>query len=200
MHIKNEFEVPLPPAEAWSLLMNVPVAASCFPGAELNETIDANNYKGRVAVKLGPVKMAFSGKLRLDNRDDARRSASVKATWTETKGRGNAVTVTRFSLRDQGSGTLVVVESDLQLAGQVAQYGRGAGMISELSAQLIAKFANNLRAHIQAASAPQSIVQPAAAAPREIPPERPAAPPAKEISVIELLWKALVDRFKRLFS
>jgi len=200
MQIKNEFEVPLPPAEAWSLLMNVPVTASCFPGAELTETIDADNYKGRVAVKLGPVKMAFSGKLRVHNRDDARRSAAVKATWTETKGRGNAVTVTRFSLREQGSGTLVVVESELQLAGQVAQYGRGAGMISEISAQLISKFAENLRAHIHPVSSVAT-----EAKPEQPKPEQPKAGqlkpvPQKEISVIALLWRALIQRFKRIFS
>jgi uncharacterized protein len=205
MQIKNQFEVPLPPAEAWSLLMNVPVTASCFPGAELTETIDADNYKGRVSVKLGPVKMAFSGKLRVNNRDDARRSAAVKATWTETKGRGNAITVTRFSLREQGAGTLVVVESELQLAGQVAQYGRGAGMISEISAQLISKFAENLRAHIQPPRAVASETnrkqptqrQPEADQPRA---EQPRAEPQNEISVLALLWRALVSRIKRLFS
>lgn len=193
MQIKNQFEVPLPPGEAWALLMNVPVTASCFPGAELTETIDAENYRGRVAVKLGPVKMAFTGKLRVDNRDDSRRSAAVKATWTETKGRGNAVTVTRFSLREQGGGTLVAVETDLQLAGQVAQYGRGAGMISEISAQLISKFSENLRAHIQPASPPRNEAKPQQPVP-------PPSPPQKEISVIALLWKALVDRIKRLFT
>jgi carbon monoxide dehydrogenase subunit G len=178
MQIKNEFEVPLPPAAAWSLLMDIAQTAACFPGAELTATVAADHYKGRVTVKLGPVTMLFAGDLKIADRNDAQYSATVRANWTETRGRGNALTVTRFVLRECAGGTRVEVDSDVQLAGQVAQYGRGAGMIAAVSAQLIAVFADNLRARIGAAA--------------------PAAP--AEFSVFRLLWKALVDRLKRLFT
>jgi carbon monoxide dehydrogenase subunit G len=190
MQIDNQFEVLLAPAEAWSLLMNVPLTASCFPGAELTETIAADRYKGRVTIRLGPATMVFSGNLQVEDRDDGQHSATVKATWTETRGRGNAVTLTRFTMQEHDGGTRVVVRTDLQLAGQVAQYGRGAGMVSEVSAQLIAKFAENLRAHIRAPS-------PVPGDPRT---QQPLPSRQTEISVIELLWRALVNRFKRIFS
>ncbi len=190
MQIKNRFEVPMSPAAAWSLLMNIPAIVPCFPGAELVETLDADSYRGRVTVKLGPVTMVFSGNLRIENRDEVRRSATVKATWAETKGRGNAITVTHFVMREHDSGTLVDIDSDVQLAGQVAQYGRGAGMISELSAQLISRFSENLRAHIRALS-------PTPSEPRT---GEQATLLQKEIPVLELLWKALVNRLKRIFS
>lgn len=190
MQIRNKFEVPIPPAAAWSLLMNIPETVPCFPGAELVETIAADRYKGRVTVKLGPITMVFTGNLQIENRDDVQRSGAVKASWTETRGRGNAVTVTRFTLGEHGGGTRVVLDSDLQLAGQVAQYGRGAGMIAEVSAQLIATFAENLRAHIHAKS-------PAPDGPRAAEPARPSQ---TAISAIDLLWKALVARLKRIFS
>jgi uncharacterized protein len=190
MQVQNRFDVPMPPAEAWVFLMNIPSTVAAFPGAELVETIDEDNYKGRITVKLGPLGMVFLGKLRIQNRDAAARSAIVKATWTETKGRGNAITVTRFRMREQGSGTMVEVDSDVQLAGQVAQYGRGAGMISEVSAQLISRFAENLRARINAVS-PKVDAAPA---------EQHAAPRHKELSVLGLLWSAVLNRFKRLFN
>jgi carbon monoxide dehydrogenase subunit G len=188
MQIKNEFEVVLPPAAAWALLMDVPRTTACFPGAELTATIDEDHYKGRVTVKLGPVTMLFTGDLRIENRDNARHSATVKANWTETKGRGNAVTVTRFSLGESAGGTRVDVDSDVQLAGQVAQYGRGAGMISAVSAQLITTFADNLRAGVRS-------LPPRAAQDEERPPST-----AKELAVFPLLWKALVNRVKHFFS
>ena len=72
--------------------------------------------------------------------------------------------------------------SDLQLAGQVAQYGRGAGMISAISAQLIATFAENLRARIQAVDADGAVP--------------PATKAASEISGITLLAKAWGNRLK----
>jgi carbon monoxide dehydrogenase subunit G len=185
MQIQNQFEIPVSPSAAWALLMDVPQTATCFPGAELTATIDADHYKGRVTVKLGPVTMLFAGDLTIENRDDARHSATVKANWTETKGRGNAVTITRFALQKCMGGTRVDVDSDVQLAGQVAQYGRGAGMISAVSAQLITTFSDNLRARIRAAAAHDTQPSPAA---------------TTELSVFLLLWKTLFARIKRLFS
>ena len=184
MHINNAFDVPLPPAAAWAMLMNVPETAACFPGAGSIEQISADQYKGRVTVKLGPLTMVFSGNLRIEDRDDATQSGAVKATWAETKGRGNAITVTRFALQEQANGTQVTMQSELQLAGQIAQYGRGVGMISAISAQLIATFADNLRARIQAA-------EPAGATCPE-----PAHKAAPEISGLTLIAKTLVNRLK----
>ena len=187
MQIQNQFEIPVPPAAAWALLMDVPRTAACFPGAELTATIDADHHKGRVTVKLGPVTMLFAGDLKIEDRDDAQHRATVKANWTETKGRGNAATVTRFALQEYAGGTRVDVDSDVQLAGQVAQYGRGAGMISAVSAQLITAFADNLRVRIQAS------------APRDTLEARPLPAAPTELSVFQLLWKAAVNWFKRLW-
>lgn len=183
MQIENHFEIPIPPTAAWTILMDVAQTAACFPGAGMIEAISADQYKGRVTVKLGPLTMVFSGNLRIEDRDDSAHSAIVKANWTETKGRGNANTVTRFALQEQDGGTRVTLQSDLQLAGQVAQYGRGVGMISAISAQLTATFAENLRARIQAVEAGETL-----------PVEGQAAP---EISGLTLIAKALGNRLKR---
>ena len=148
MQVQNKFEVPIPPDAAWSFLMDIPSTVPCFPGAELVEQLDDGRYKGRVTVKLGPLAMVFNGIVRIEERDDAAHSGTIKATWTEAKGRGNANTVTRFRMSATDTGTAVVLDSDIQLAGQVAQYGRASGMIADISAQLIAKFADNLRARV----------------------------------------------------
>ncbi len=153
MQVENRFEIPVPPSLAWPILMNIPESAACFPGAGAIEAITAEQYKGRVTVKLGPLTMVFAGNLRIEGRDDSAYCAAIHANWSETRGRGNAVTVTRFTLQEHAGGTLVALQSDLQLAGQVAQYGRGVGMISAISAQLISTFADNLRAKIQAGGA-----------------------------------------------
>ena len=129
-------------------------------------------------MKLGPLTMIFAGNLRLENRDESAYGAVIKAAWAETKGRGNANTMTRFSLQPHEGGTRVTLHSDLQLAGQVAQYGRGVGMISAISAQLIAAFADNLRAGLQGAGAGG------------------AAAAAEEISGLTLIAKALGSRLK----
>ena len=65
----NSFDVPLRPAEAWPLLMDIQRIAPCMPGAEVTEVIDDTTYKGRIAVRLGPVALAFAGVIKLEALD-----------------------------------------------------------------------------------------------------------------------------------
>jgi uncharacterized protein len=174
VRIQNQFDVPVALSDAWAFLMNIPATVPCFPGAELVEQMDDNNYKGRVTVRLGPLTMIFNGKLRLDNADAAAHTGSVNATWAEAKGRGNATTVTRFTMSEHEGGTRVELDTDVQLAGQVAQYGRGTGMIADISAQLVSKFADNLRARLDDTAMEHT-----------------------EISGLSLASRALLNRFKK---
>ena len=61
MEFDNAFEVPLPPAQAWPVLMDIRGIAPCMPGAKLTEVIDDKNYKGNISVRLGPVALTFAG-------------------------------------------------------------------------------------------------------------------------------------------
>ena len=79
MEFDNSFEIPLPPDQAWPVLMDVARIAPCMPGAELTEITDARNYKGKISVRLGPVSLAFAGKIALEDVDDAKHTARVKA-------------------------------------------------------------------------------------------------------------------------
>ncbi len=135
--------------------MNVPETAACFPGASDIVQTGPDQYTGKVTVKLGPLTMVFAGRMQLESRDDATHSAVVTATWRETRGRGNAVTVSKFRLSElsaEGAATRASLNTDLQLAGQVAQYGRASGMLAVLSGQLVADFAKRLHARLSGAT------------------------------------------------
>ena len=81
MRIENRFEVPMAPGEAWSFLMDIPATVPCFPGAELVEQIDHDNYKGRVTVKLGPLDDGLQRQAsHRRTSDEAACSGTVKAT------------------------------------------------------------------------------------------------------------------------
>jgi len=150
VQIRNCFQVPVPVHEAWDFLLDIPSTIACVPGAELTETVDAENYRGRITVKLGPLAMVFTGRVRVETCDASSRSGSLRGSWSEVKGRGNANAVTRFAMEGTDAGTRVDFETEIELAGQVAQYGRGAGMIAGISSELIARFADNLRARLSA--------------------------------------------------
>ena len=184
MEFDNSFEVPLPPAQTWALLMDIPRIAPCMPGAELTEIVDAQNYKGKIAVRLGPVALAFAGRVAFDSIDEANRTARVTAQGSDAKGRGGANATATFRIEPSGDGAKVLIHTELMLSGAVAQYGRGVGMIQATAAQIIGQFANNLRRHF-------------AGQPDGAPASDTALPPAaKPISGLSVVAKALFDRRK----
>jgi carbon monoxide dehydrogenase subunit G len=179
MEFDNTFDVPLAPDQAWRVLMDIPRIAPCMPGAELTEVVDARNYKGKISVRLGPVALAFAGRVELDAIDDANRSARVKAQGSDAKGRGAANATASFRIEPAGAGSKVLIHTDLMLSGAVAQYGRGVGMIQATAAQIISQFAGNLRAQLarEGAPPPAATAPPVAAAAPATQAPPPAAPP-----------------------
>src|SRR5436309_2527392 len=144
MEFDNSFEVPLPPEQAWKTLLDIERIVPCMPGAALSEVLGENRYKGSIAVRLGPVSLTFAGIVTFEQIDAAARSARVSAQGSDAKGRGGASAVSVFRLEPAGSGSRVLVHTNLALTGAVAQYGRGVGVIQATAAQLINQFADCL--------------------------------------------------------
>ena len=193
MEFDNSFEVPLPPAEAWPVLMDIRRIAPCMPGAELTEVIDATTYNGKISVRLGPVALTFAGTVKLEEIDNANHKARVRAQGADAKGRGSAQAAATFRLEPAGTGSKVLVHTDLALAGAVAQYGRGVGMIQATAASLIGQFATALKAQL-AQRDPAAAASPASTV---------AEPPpafAKPISGFTLIAKVLWDAILRLVT
>jgi uncharacterized protein len=212
MEFDNSFDVPLPPERAWAVLMDIPRIAPCMPGAELSEVVDAQTYKGKIAVRLGPVALSFAGRVEIDAIDGANRSARVKAQGSDAKGRGAANATAAFHIEPAGDGSRVLIHTDLMLSGAVAQYGRGVGMIQATAAQIIGQFAGNLRAQLAhegapaTAPAPSAAAAPAsAAAPQQSQPRAASAPPsmpaaARPISGLSLLARVIWQQIVALFT
>jgi uncharacterized protein len=55
IRIRNSFLITAPAEQAWTVLNDIERVASCVPGAKLIEIAGDNIYKGRIAVRLGPV-------------------------------------------------------------------------------------------------------------------------------------------------
>jgi carbon monoxide dehydrogenase subunit G len=203
MEFDNSFEVPLPPAEAWKVLLDIEGIAPCMPGAELSEVLGENSYKGKINVRLGPVALTFAGVVKVEDIDNDKHSARVAAQGTDAKGRGGAQAASVFRLEPAGSGCKVLVHTNLNLSGAVAQYGRGVGIIHATATQLMNQFAKNLKEKLAPGRAPAAPVAPSAAAPPSQPPPvaRPAASasPAKPIAGFSLLAKVIWNWITGLF-
>jgi carbon monoxide dehydrogenase subunit G len=163
MLIKSDFEVAQPVEKVWRFFENIPQVAACLPGAELTDDLGDDKYLGKVAVRMGPVKLQFSGTAQIKERDDAAKRIVVDAAGADEKGRGQAAMLVTAQLSATSGGTKVEVAQDLQLSGAAAQYGRG--MISDVTAVLMSDFAKNMQTRIGALEQGLSPEQIANAAP-----------------------------------
>ena len=191
MDIKNDFEVPLPVDDAWKILMDIRKITPCLPGAELLEVVDPNTYKGKVAVRLGPVALSFLGTARFEEINDVAHRARVKGQGSDAKGRGGASGVVSFALSPVVGGTRVDVATTLNLSGSVAQYGRGTGMIQDVASQIIGQFASALQEMLKyekAVNARRTDPNPSAVA---LSPPAPAKPISGFTLMLRVIWNSL---------
>jgi uncharacterized protein len=189
MLIKNEFEVAEPVDKIWQFFQNVPQVAACLPGAELTEDLGDDKYKGKVAVRMGPVRLQFAGTADITERDETAKRMVVHASGADEKGRGQANMVITATLARTGRGTSRVgVVQELQLSGAAAQYGRG--MITDVTAVLMRDFSANMQNRIERLDLGESAEQVAAT----------AAAPAKGFTLgIRAALMALNRVFRRFF-
>ncbi len=186
MLIKNDFEVAVPVDKVWRFFDDIPRVAACLPGTELTDDLGDDKYAGKVAIRMGPVKLQFDGTAEIRERDDANRRIVVDAAGADEKGRGQAAMLVTAQLVPTSTGTRVQVEQDLQLSGAAAQYGRG--MISDVTAVLMRDFAGNMQNRITAMD-------------RGVSPDQvAAAKPASGLAIgARAVWMALARVARRFF-
>ena len=159
MELTNEFHVNVPIERAWAVLTDIETIAPCMPGAALEE-IEGDEYRGGVKIKVGPITAQYKGKATFLSKDDANHVAVLKAEGRDTKGQGNASATITATLKTAGSGTDVVVSTDLTITGKVAQFGRG--VLADVSAKILNQFVNCLEHDVLAT--PEETVASVAAA------------------------------------
>ena len=204
MDLHHEFTVPVPAADAWKILTNLERLAPCLPGAQLTE-IEGDIYRGQVKIKVGPILAQFKGQASFVSRDDTNFLASLKAEGRDTGGKGNAsATITARLEPVSASSAKCTVDTQLNISGKVAQFGRGA--LADVSDKLLLQFVDNLNTLIASQpveSAPAAAPSATSAAPSA--PDAPSATPSvrkieqtQEVAPLNLLDTAGSTIAKRL--
>ena len=149
IELDNSFTVPVPPEQAWDVLLDVERIAPCMPGASVT-SVEGDEIEGQVKVKLGPLSLTYKGTAKFTDKDQANRAISIEATGKETRGSGTASATVQANLTPgEGAGqTLVSIHTSLNVTGKPAQFGRS--LLPEVSGKLIQQFATNLEALINA--------------------------------------------------
>ncbi len=176
MLLTNEFVVHRPLEETWAVLTDLERIAPCMPGAQLT-SVQGDEYHGKVKVKVGPMTAQFSGVATFKERDAAAHRAVIDARGRDATGKGRASALVTAVLVPDGDATKVTVETDLTIAGPLAQMGRST--IGDISTRLLGQFVTNLEAQLAATpptASPETPASPGAASPAAASPA--AASPA----------------------
>src|SRR4051812_16215560 len=129
-----------------------------MPGAAL-DSVDGDDFTGRVKVKLGPINLTYQGKASFVEKDETAHRAVIDARGKDQRGNGTAAAVITAKLAPEGSITRVDVVTDLNITGRPAQFGRG--VMTDVGNKLLGQFADKLAAQLGAgAAAPQPAAQP----------------------------------------
>lgn len=142
MKLENEFTVNASMDESWNAMLDLEKVTPCLPGAQLTEQV-GDEYKGTMTVKMGPVTQKYNGTVKVEEADESAHRAVIKADGKDARGQGTASATITSTLHDGGNGSVRVhVETDMQLTGKVAQFGRG--MHKEVAAKIMDRFSDCL--------------------------------------------------------
>ncbi len=179
MEITKTFSVKAPPAAVWAFLTDPHRVARCLPGAALGEQLDDKTYSGTMTVKVGPVSSSYKGKVIFERLDPSTRTAEIRASGQDVRGKGGADLQLTSSVRDAGGGqTEVTAVSQVNITGLLAQMGRG--MVQDVSDQIFQMFSERMRSELESpAAAAAASSAPGATAPAV--PAAPAAAPALDV-------------------
>jgi uncharacterized protein len=146
VHLEHRFTVPAPIDVAWESLNDVESVGSCFPGATVT-SVEGDEFAGTCKVKLGPISMLYSGSGTFVERDQGAHRAVIEAKGRDKRGNGTAaVTITTVLTADAEDRTTVGVDTDLNITGKPAQFGRG--VIQDVSDKLLGQFTACLESKI----------------------------------------------------
>ena len=161
MKLENEFTVNTPVDEAWEAMLDLERVTPCLPGAQLTEQV-GDEYKGTMTVKMGPITAKYDGTVKVEEADESAHRAVIRAEGKDARGQGTASATITSTLQEENGGesTRVHVETDMQITGRAAQFGRGVQQ--DVAEKLLGRFAECLEREIMGGEAEEEPEQPAA--------------------------------------
>ncbi len=186
MKIEKSFDLNHSRDVVWHKMNDVYVVANCLPGASILEKVDDGRYKGRMSVKVGPMAASFDGEIGIEsNPQNWTAIVSGKGADTRSSSRASGSMTYRLGEAAIPGATRVDVVSDINLAGPLAQFSKGA-IMQEIASRITADFVRNFDAHLSAIS---------------IAPDAPAPQPqSKSLDAGNLLWSVLRGRIRTFFD
>lgn len=135
MRLDDEFTIATPPERAYELLLDLRRVAPCMPGAEIGAPDAEGVHPGRVVVKIGPMKFAYDGRVRIAEQDPVARTALIVGEGRASGGADTAKVTTTMEVLPDGTGSRIRMTTDLEIKGRAAQMGQG--VIADVGRRLV---------------------------------------------------------------
>jgi uncharacterized protein len=170
VQLEHSFSVPVGVDDAWHILLDIERVGACMPGASI-DSIEGDSFTGTVKVKLGPINLTYKGQASFVEKDESARRAVIDARGKDARGNGTAAARVTATLADAGGKTDVRVNTELDITGKPAQFGRG--VMVDVGNKLLGQFADELARMIRGepASTPAAGVGTARTSPAHAAPE-----------------------------
>jgi carbon monoxide dehydrogenase subunit G len=158
MELTKTFEMAHSPDTVWRGLSDVRLVASCLPGASIVEEISPDQYKGKLAIKVGPLAASFDGLIAIERKPEEKIAiVTGKGADAKSSSRVNAKMTYQVRPSEATPGASQVdIHSDINLAGALAQFGKAAVM-QEIANRMTNAFVQQFEAqlaHDEAVNAP----------------------------------------------
>jgi uncharacterized protein len=141
MRFSNQISVDAEADELFAFVSDPEQVVRCLPGASL-EGRDGDDWRGAMSMKVGPIKASYEGTLRFVELDPDARRAVMRVRADEASGQGQAEARIVSQIEERDGAACIRMETDLQIRGKVAQFGRGA--MEQLAGRMLEGFAANV--------------------------------------------------------
>ena len=134
-----------PIERVWAFLTNPEKVVYCIPGASLDEMVDERSFKGRVAMRIGPVEANYKGDARFEELDEENYRMRLVA---KGMGQGSASMIMTSNLRPlESGGTEATVIAEVRLTGRLVLMG--SRLFQPVSDQLFKQFVKRLQDRLE---------------------------------------------------
>ncbi|MDM0108057.1 SRPBCC domain-containing protein [Variovorax sp. J22R24] len=145
MLIEGQFPIAAAPQTLLVHLFDAGLMASCLPGCEKLEAIDADRYRAVVVIAMAGIKARFDLQVQITKRDE-------ENVWAVTRGDegGHASSLqadSRVSLEATPEGTLVRYRSEVSVTGRLGRFA--LGMMKKKAQSMGDEFAANLQRKLE---------------------------------------------------
>lgn len=146
--IEETFAIRAPADAVFAYLTDPRRVVTCLPGAELTEVADERTFLGNVKLKVGPVTVAYKGRVHLTQVDEAARRVKMVGEGREGTGSGSAKMAMDSTVAPGPDGeSVVTVLADVDVVGRAVQLGRG--MMEQVATQMFRQFSTCVRKSLE---------------------------------------------------